>query len=224
MKRMTKIYVVLSVVIVLILSGFLMLLDKKNNDGFIDNAKAAENNNNEEEKLCCSDLAGNNVYSDNSIYQLESEWENQMGKEIKLSSFKGKKVVLTMFFSRCTYACPLIINDMKIIDSKLSKNEKNDVKYILFSIDPENDTPEALRNFGSAQNLDADRWTVLTSQAENIRELAALLGFKYVKEKDGSFSHSNLIFVLNEDGEITFQHEGLNKDISDVVGKLKLKS
>ena len=46
-----------------------------------------------------------------------------------------------------------------------------------------------------------------------ISELAAVLGFKYKKEPDGSFSHSNIINVLDENGIMAYQHFGLNQDV-----------
>ncbi len=48
-------------------------------------------------------------------------------------------------------------------------------------------------------------------------ELAALTGFKFKKEENGEFSPSNIITILNEQGEIEFQHRGLNKDVTEAV-------
>ena len=44
-----------------------------------------------------------------------------------------------------------------------------------------------------------------------------LLGVKYQKLAQGQFAHSNLITVLNAEGEITFQREGLKGDDSPVL-------
>jgi protein SCO1 len=174
-------------------------------------------NKDEEHSCCSSEKSGE--FTDNSIYQLESEWINQDNKEFRLSSFKGKPVVLTMFFASCTYACPILVNDMKKIESSLP-GDMHGYNFVLVSIDPERDTPEALKNFADAKNLDKERWTLLTGSGDDIMELAALLGFKYKKEADGSYSHSNMILVLNEEGEITHQHNGLNQDITAVVTEI----
>ena len=44
------------------------------------------------------------------------------------------------------------------------------------------------------------------------RELAALLGVNYTEDARGQFAHTNLITVLNAEGEIAFQHTGLRQD------------
>ena len=129
------------------------------------------------EKSCCSEI-GTDTVSENSIYQLESVWKNETGKKMMLNELKGKKQIMAMVFTSCTYACPLIVNDMK-------------------------------------------RWHLLTGDENSISELAAVLGFKYKKEPDGSFSHSNIINVLNEAGEVVYQHFGLNQDVQDVLDNFK---
>jgi protein SCO1 len=154
--------------------------------------------------LCCADINGGSI-SDNSIYQLNSQWINQDGQKVSLKSFIGKQVVLTMFFASCVYACPLLVNDMQKMESSLSEKNKNNYRFILVSIDPERDTPAKLKTYAKEHKLDLSRWTLLTGKSEEIMELALLVGFKYKKDNNGNYSHSNLITLLNEKGEISHQ-------------------
>jgi protein SCO1 len=175
--------------------------------------------NEQQGKLCCANAKfDKSPISDNSIYQLESNWENQNDDTIKLKSLLGKKEIVAMVYTSCTYACPLILNDMKKIESQV---KRNDVNYVLVSIDPKNDTPEILKSFAIRNNLDLKKWNLLTGTEDGINELAAVLGFKYKKESDGSYSHSNIISVLNEEGEVAYQHFGLNQDVKDVLNEIK---
>jgi len=48
-----------------------------------------------------------------------------------------------------------------------------------------------------------------------------LLGVKYKEEATGQFAHSNIITVLNADGEIVEQLVGLGQDIQPVVRQLE---
>ena len=178
------------------------------------------NSENKNEHLCCSEDEGGSV-SDNSIYQLNSQWINQDGQTVSLKSFIGKPVVLTMFFANCTYACPLLVNDMQRMESSLSTNNRNKYRFILASIDPERDTPSKLKIYAKEHGLDLSRWTLLTGKSDDIMELAALTGFKYKKDEKGNYSHSNIITLLNEKGEIAHQKTGLNQDIAETVDQLK---
>lgn len=174
----------------------------------------------EKKHSCCSEDEGKGEMSENSIYQLDAKWTDQNNKTVQLKDFKGKPVVLTMFFASCTYACPILVNDMKKIESELPKDEADEVHFVLVSIDPERDTPEKLKQLAEQRGLDPERWTLLTGSKDDIMELAAIVGFKFKKEANGDFSHSNMINLLNEEGEISHQQIGLNQDPSQTVTEL----
>jgi protein SCO1 len=62
---------------------------------------------------------------------------------------------------------------------------------------------------------------LLHGESDDVLELAALLGVKYKEEATGQFAHSNLITVLNADGEIVHQLVGLGQDINATVRELE---
>jgi protein SCO1/2 len=160
-------------------------------------------------------------YTENSIYQVNSVWTNQFGNKVNIGDLRGKTQVFTMIFANCTYACPILANDMRRIASELNKDELKDVQFTLISIDPERDTPERLMQFAQDQNLNLAHFQLLTGKRSDIDDLAALTGFRYKKEPDGSFSHSNIITILNEEGEIIHQQVGLNQDITKTLEVIK---
>ncbi len=43
---------------------------------------------------------------------------------------------------------------------------------------------------------------------------------KYQREADGSFSHSNLITILNAEGEVTHQRSGLKGGLDEAAAAL----
>jgi protein SCO1/2 len=173
-----------------------------------------------EKHSCCDEMESEEV-SEVSLYQLESDWKDQDGKAFNLKMLEGKKTVFTMFFASCTYACPILVNDMKKIESEIIKEDEiSSYHFLLVSIDPERDTPDKLREFASRYNLNPERWTLLTGNSDDIMELAAVTGFKYKKDTNGDYSHSNLITFLNEKGEVIHQQVGLNQDITSATEKI----
>ena len=59
--------------------------------------------------------------SSESIFQLNSEWENQEGEFIKLSDLKGNTLVMVMIYTSCKTACPRLTGEMREIEKKLGK-------------------------------------------------------------------------------------------------------
>jgi len=88
-------------------------------------------------------------------------------------------------------------------------------------MDPERDTPAALQAFREKHHLTTRLWTLLRGKPDDVRELAALLGVNYQRDTRGQFAHSNIITVLNSEGEIVYQQMGLSTDIGPTLAALE---
>lgn len=141
-----------------------------------------------------------------SIFQLDHTWTSHKDKAYSLADLGGTPAVVTMTFASCPGACPLMISDMKSFDNQLTKKEKNKIKYITFSIDPARDTPTELRKFYKKMRLDK-RWLLMTSNTDQVREMAAVLGFSYKDVGGGDFTHSTSLYLLSADGVILSRKE-----------------
>lgn len=155
--------------------------------------------------------------SDESIFNLTSEWENQNGDTVKLTTVAGKPTILAMIYTHCEYSCPLITADMKELHSLIPKDKKDEVNFLIVSIDPIHDRPDTLSRFMKKEKMDEKYWTMLTGTETKIRELAAVLGFKYKKSSLMDYAHSNLITVLNPKGEIVEQINGFDSDKKKII-------
>jgi protein SCO1 len=169
---------------------------------------------------CAKPLKAAAPLPDASLYQIESTWITDKGDSIKLGSFAGRPHVITMFFSNCTYACPILANDMKKIEAALPAEFRSSVNFSLVSFDADRDTPAALAKFRKSRAI-LQSWTLLTATPDDILELAMLLGVKFKKEASSQFSHSNVITVLDARGQIVLQQNGLNNDPADIALTLK---
>lgn len=144
--------------------------------------------------------------SDESLFQIDSSWKNQDAKAVQMKDLAGHPTLMTMAFTSCKSACPLMVHDMKSYGDSLPAEQAKKLRFVLVSIDPERDTPEALKEFAKKMKLD-DRWTLLTGPADDVRELAAVLGFQYKASKEEGFGHSTTIYFVDSTGEIRFSGE-----------------
>lgn len=159
--------------------------------------------------------------SDRSIYQLDAGWTDDAGKARTLASLRGRPVVLTMFFASCGYACPVLVSDMQRLRELLPAAVRAETRFVLVSFDTARDTPEVLRAFRERSSLD-DGWVILRGEEAPVQELAMLLGVKFKRDANGQFSHSNLITILNVEGEMTYQRNGLMGDVSETARAVAL--
>ena len=170
---------------------------------------------------CCRTITAPANYTDKSVYQIDSDWISDENRKVKLGSLRGKPQIVAMFFASCQFTCPLTVNDMKNIQAALPEDLRTNVGFTLISFDSMRDTPAALKNYRVSHELSANSWTLLRGAPDDVRELAALLGVIYKQDANGDFAHSNLITVLNAEGEIVFQKPGVNVDPQEFVRQIE---
>jgi protein SCO1/2 len=147
-----------------------------------------------------------------SVYQLDIPLTNQDGRASKLADLRGTPVLIAMFYTSCKYVCPLIIDSMLRVDKALTPEQRSGLRVVLISLDPSNDTPQALKAAAELRHLDLTRWTLARTDAESVRKLAAVLGVQYREISPGEFNHSAVISVLDK--------EGRNRAHSSRIGEL----
>jgi protein SCO1/2 len=175
---------------------------------------------------CCAEEKAGAPLSARSIFQLDASWTDDSGATVQLAALRGRRIIFAMFFARCEYACPMLVSDIQRVRLSLPEAERSKVRVVLVSFDSARDTPAALKTYRSQLDLDS-HWTLLRGEPNAVQELAMLLGVKFKPDANGQFSHSNLITLLNPEGEIVHQRAGLGGDVSTltkaVVGYLKAK-
>lgn len=155
--------------------------------------------------------------SDMSIYNLPSHWTTQDGNEIELKELQGNVLVMVMIYTSCQAACPRLVADMRNIEKQIPETKKKNVQYVFVSIDPQTDTPERLTAFAKENEMEDEKWLFLRGSEENTREFAAVLAVNYKKISPIDFSHSNIISVFDQGGELAHQQEGLGVNNKETV-------
>jgi protein SCO1/2 len=154
--------------------------------------------------------------SQKSLYQLDATWTDDTGKSVALRDLRGGVVVAAMIFTHCEYACPTLVHDLRKIREQLPAAARERMRFVLVTFDTERDTPQRLHTYRAAQGLDA-QWMLLRGNAADTRSLAMLLGVRFKREANGQFAHSNLLTVLDAEGEIVHQRAGLSGGLEGVA-------
>ena len=142
-----------------------------------------------------------------SVLRVPAQFKDQDGKAFTLAQRRGGVQLVTMFYSSCPYACPLIIDTGKGIDHGLSAAERAKLRVLLLSLDPARDTPAKLSAVATKRKIDRARWTLATTDAGGVRQTAAALGIRYRKLANGEFNHSSVMILLDADGRILARTE-----------------
>jgi protein SCO1 len=155
--------------------------------------------------------------SEKSLYQLQSTWTRSDGSQVQLSSLRGHFQVLVLMFTQCEGSCPVLVKKVQYFADTLPSEARQRTRFLLVSVDPDNDTPAVLEAYRRTMALDADRWTLLRGAKDDVRELAAVLGFSYEQIDSGAFVHSDVVTLLSPSGEIVKQVTGAATDLAPLT-------
>jgi len=115
----------------------------------------------------------------------------QDGKTVRFYDdlMKGKQVLVNFIFTSCEQACPLDTANMARIQKLLGERVGRDIFMYSITLDPEHDTPEALKAY--AERFGAGPgWLFLTGKREDIDKIRNKLGDRGEKEE-----HANTVRV-----------------------------
>lgn len=90
------------------------------------------------------------------------------GKKVVSSDIHGKVWVADFIFTACQAECPLMNVEMQKIQRKFPTG---DVKMLSFSVDPETDTPERLRDYAT-QFEAGEHWLFFTGDRQDLHHFA----------------------------------------------------
>ncbi|AGC76724.1 protein SCO1/2 [Nonlabens dokdonensis] len=130
------------------------------------------------------------------------QFVNQDGDTITNQDLLGKVYVIDFFFT----TCPTICTPMSMNMSKINKELENykDFRTVSITIDPDNDTPEVLKEYAKKYNAN-ENWLFLTGDQEATYKLSREGFNAYVAEsanEDIRFEHSGNFALVDRNGFI----------------------
>jgi len=142
--------------------------------------------------------------------------EETFGKE----DLQGDWWIADFIFTNCTTACLPMSSNMSILQNHIAQ-ENLDVQLVSFSVDPDFDTPDVLREYGEQYNADFSNWHFLTGyDFKTIKNLSVKSFKAYLKEPDSNsdqFTHDTRFFLIDPEGNIVKGYSGLESANVEVI-------
>jgi protein SCO1/2 len=163
--------------------------------------------------------------SESSIYGLKTKWKDH-NKQVKImNDFAGRPTLISMVYTSCAHTCPMTISKIEEIKKAMETAGLKDFRIVLASFDDVTDTPEHLKEYMLKRKLDESTWVFLSPNSQkDVRELSVILGISFKKLREGEYSHSNVITLLDKKGVPVAKIDSLSSDIKvfeDAVAKIK---
>lgn len=144
---------------------------------------------------------------------------DQDGRPVDQTMLDGKWSLVFFGFTYCPEFCPTTLAELAAVQQRLGA-QADDLQIVFISIDPQRDTPQALKDYLSSDGF--PRGTIgLTGSPEQVAQAAKAYRAYYEKvgEGDGyTMNHSLTVYLMGPDGKFrTAVAYGLGPDKSTKI-------
>jgi protein SCO1 len=146
---------------------------------------------------------------------------NRSGRTVRLSDYRGKPLVIDMIYTHCPFACATKTRNLDAL--KLSRDALGVDSFSVLTIgfDTENDTPEAMDDFGKRMDMKMANWEFVSADADTIKKLSKDLGFVFSPSPGGGFDHITQTTFIDGQGRVYQQIYGEEFDNKTLLEPLK---
>ncbi|WP_323702461.1 SCO family protein [Mammaliicoccus sp. Dog046] len=137
---------------------------------------------------------------------------DQNGKPFAQKDMKGKVYIADFIFTKCETVCPPMTYNMSSVIDELEKDGVKDYGVISFSVDPENDTPQKLKDYVKQYNAPQDKWTLVTNYDFKFIKQYAEDNFKSIvappPKGSTQVTHGTSFYLIDQNGKIIKTYSG----------------
>ncbi|MFC7061381.1 SCO family protein [Halobacillus seohaensis] len=155
----------------------------------------------------------------------EFQGTTQDGDTIQLPDDQiGEYWVANFIFTRCDTVCPPMTSNMSRLQQQL-KDADLEISLVSFSVDPEYDTKERLKDFANNYNADFESWDFVTNYSfQAVKELS-IKSFQSplsMMEDTDQVAHGTSFFLVNPKGEVIKRYDGTKaSEMENIANDLK---
>src|SRR4051812_18251583 len=134
--------------------------------------------------------------------------DGMSGATVSLSSLRGSVVALAFLYTRCPDVCPLTAAQFRAAQRQLGADAAR-VRFVAVSVDPDGDTPAAVREFSRAHDL-TDNWHYLIGPRAALQSVWSSYGVGAF-DQGMNVAHNDAIYVIDANGR---ERELIHSDVA----------
>ncbi|WP_019638318.1 SCO family protein [Paenibacillus fonticola] len=169
---------------------------------------------------------GSRKPNDLSIPVESFEFINQESQPFGLADLEDKVWVAHFMFTNCSTVCPTLTANMAKLQRELQAAGLQ-AELVSFTVDPEKDTPEALKKYIGKFTDDFDNWHALTGYSFEEMQAFGQQSFKSAIQKDAigdQVIHGISFYLVDRSGTIVTRYDGQEPPYSKIIKDIKALS
>ncbi len=153
-------------------------------------------------------------------WMTDFELTERQGNTVSSDDLIGQPYVVSFFYSTCPSIC---VQQNQMVQELQKEFQSDGVRFVSISVDPETDTPEAMREYAARFGADPEKWLFMTGDLTYIRRVGAEVFRLAVDQK----FHTEKFVLVDAKGAIVGyyswpepkQFQKLKADIRNMITK-----
>ncbi len=151
------------------------------------------------------------------------------GGEVRLSALRGRAVLLSFSFTHCSTACPLLTQQMALLQAHLTDAgvPAHHVHFLSITVDPERDSADALGRYAERFGADRGRWQFLREEPQRLAPVLSAYDEWRRPLANGDIDHPASLYLIDQRGRVReiyslalFDERQAFRDIQTLPGSL----
>nr|WP_254660793.1 SCO family protein [Bacillus sp. FJAT-27225] len=150
----------------------------------------------------------------------EFTFTNQENEKFGTKDLEGKVWMTSFIFANCETVCPPMTANMVEIQKQAEEEGIENIHFVSFTVDPENDSPEVLKEYSEKFDVDLKNWDFLTGYEQEEIEQFALENFQLLVKKpesDDQVIHGTSFYLIGPDGKVKKYYSGVSDVPKDQI-------
>lgn len=150
----------------------------------------------------------------------EFAFTNQDEATVTRDDLAGQWWLADFIFTNCETVCIPMTDNMTALQTDLAK-EDIPIQFVSFSVDPDYDQPDVLKEYAEGYDINFDNWHFLTGyDFQTIRKLSIKSFRAPLKEPaygSDQVTHDIRFFLVSPEGKVVKGYDGINRDTMEEV-------
>lgn len=146
---------------------------------------------------------------------------DQEGRRFAFADARGRPVLIAFIYTSCHHVCPLIFDSVRAAQEQTRAQLRRDVGAVFVTVDPEIDTPAALKAYAVRRGADPAGSVFLTGQPQDLEPVWKAFGVSVKRLGRGLVDHPPMVFLADAQGTVRARYAGSLIDGETVVADVR---
>lgn len=145
---------------------------------------------------------------------------DQEGRLVSSDDLRGRSLLIDFIFTQCPGPCPILTARQVAVQRALPRDVLDRIWFVSISLDPVNDTPEAMRAYGDARGVSFENWSFLGGEPEVVDAVVRSHYVGKTRTAEGEVEHLVVAFLVDERGRILRRYMGMGDSAELIAADL----